>query len=69
MCDCIKTINEKLVPQNARLSLIICFGGDISEYPSIPLEKIDKSKRDKIPTNFIPTFCPFCGEKYAKEAP
>lgn len=68
MCDCIATINEKLRPQNARLSLTLTFGGDVTAYPHIPLEKLDKSKRGKAPTAFIPSYCPFCGEKYQKES-
>jgi len=68
MCECITDINQKLAPQNARLSLTITFmGPGLSEYPHIAIEKIDRSKRGKIPTCFIPTFCPFCGEKYTQE--
>ena len=69
MCDCITQMGAMLAPRNTRLSLgfsISTKTGAIHEYPVIMSEKIDKRSRAK-QVQPIPTFCPFCGEKYRKD--
>lgn len=68
-CDCIEQVQEQLAESNARLlieSLIRTKTGEIrSSPPSLRLEKIDSSKRKRLPTLFC-SHCPFCGKKYPK---
>ena len=67
MCDCMEKMNAKLAALNGRLSETFGFphdGGTSVTYPTIQVEKLNK--RGKSPPLAIPTFCPFCGEKYCE---
>jgi len=66
MCDCITRINELLAPRNGRLILTFTLTDGLSDFPTIEIEKI--APRGKKPPRVMPTFCPFCGEKYATES-
>jgi hypothetical protein len=66
MCDCITTMDDKLKDHNTRISvgfLLDRLSGGMSLRPIIATEKIDKKARIKM-VEPIPTYCPFCGEKY-----
>lgn len=65
MCDCIKSMNEKLAVMNGRLTITFGFPHDAGlsqAYPTIEVEKI--KPRGQRPPIALPTYCPFCGEKY-----
>lgn len=69
MCDCRKAVNKRLAFSNAKIAegLTFSVGGPKTEIalapPMIVLERIDSSKRAKLP-NLLATCCPFCGERY-----
>ena len=62
MCDCITDVNRLLAEHNGRL---VCTYNLTSgrDYPKLEVEKADRKNRKKPPL-MIPTFCPFCGERY-----
>lgn len=68
MCDCIKTINDQLAPEHMLNCTLDFKGGDGT--PIIGLIRKDKwvleTRRGKR-SAFLASFCPFCGEKYAKD--
>jgi hypothetical protein len=69
MCDCITEMNTMLKPHNTRISVGIAFNtkaGTSRAYPVIDTEKIDKQDRKRKAVQPIPTYCPFCGERYVK---
>ena len=63
MCDCIKTVDEKLneAGHNTRIKLPLMIGGG-AERPMVETEKADRDVRKK-PISVFATFCPFCGDK------
>lgn len=69
MCDCQKAVDEQLAGSNARIAFGLLFGNaTIDRSPAmIVLEKVDEKKRGKLPT-LLATCCPFCGERYRKDA-
>lgn len=64
-CNCIEEMDRKLEPHNTKLGVTFGFGRDGSCYtlPHINTEKMVKRTRVG-PALAIPTFCPFCGERY-----
>lgn len=64
MCNCMTDIDNMLKEHNGRLCATIALAGNMPVYPTIMVEKI--VPRGKKPPAVVPTFCPFCGEKYAK---
>lgn len=69
MCGCLKRLNEALKDRNTKLSVSFCLSRDLSEADTtlmIQTEKIDRHSRVKA-ISVIPTFCPFCGEKYPRK--
>jgi hypothetical protein len=62
MCGCIQHIDELLKPHNTRLGLTLMFVGD--PLPSIVTEQLEKGRGKPRAKAMIPSFCPFCGEKY-----
>ncbi len=65
MCDCIKLTNEKLAMMDVELDTgfrIDMKAGKTYDFVRIPTVRCDGNKRKKT-MSFIPTFCPFCGEK------
>lgn len=69
MCDCMTKVNESLATRNTRLASGFMLTKDLGGMDCLPLlavEKVDKRVR-KRPTSVIPTYCPFCGEKYPRE--
>lgn len=66
MCTCIRDMDAMLQPLNGRLGVTFSFtrdGQGSSTRPTIVVEKIDTRSRVKPPLA-LPTFCPFCGERY-----
>jgi hypothetical protein len=67
MCDCITKLDEHLAAHNSRLQVsFLNEGGHLVERPHIGTEKINK--RDRRSMGAVPSFCPFCGERYGSEA-
>lgn len=69
MCDCIDTVNKKLIEagKNTRISASIFLSFDGSEPPrkvNITTEKADKDNRKK-PISLFASYCPFCGTAYS----
>jgi hypothetical protein len=65
MCKCIEEIDKKLLEagKNTRIGTTWNFMTGV-EYAAIRTEKVDPKNRLK-PSLAIPTFCPWCGERYA----
>lgn len=63
-CDCIDMINAELAKRNGELGLSFTLSGEV--FPTLVVSKKDKKNRTRPPL-VAPTFCPFCGSKYAKE--
>jgi hypothetical protein len=65
MCNCIELIDRKLLDagHNTRISTTLNFMTGV-EYAAIKTEKVDDKIRKK-PIAAIPTFCPWCAERYA----
>lgn len=64
-CDCIEKIDAKLAEHNSKLELGFTFGTEDHPgyaFPALRTDKINKRSRDKM--GAIPTYCPFCGNKY-----
>lgn len=61
MCDCIAKMNERLREHNGVLVTTL-FG---TPKAVIGTEKLDSKKRQRPPVT-IASFCPYCGEEYAK---
>ena len=62
-CDCIETMQAMLEPENARLALTIQWTSGRA-FPTIQTEKI-APRGKKLPI-VVPSYCPFCGVKYAE---
>ena len=62
MCNCIDLTQEALIKHNQRLPLMLSLVGGPSK-PYMQAEVI-KPKRGERPMQLIPSYCPFCGEKY-----
>jgi hypothetical protein len=67
-CECLKQMDAKLADHNTKLQVTFGFGRDGSTWllPLLGTEKIEKRNR-KGPALAIPTFCPFCGDRYEAE--
>lgn len=63
MCDCINLVNEKLKDRNLKLSSTFSFSG--LERVALVTTTLDP-QRKKGPALMLPTYCPFCGERYEK---
>ena len=65
-CECIDQMNAKLREHNTEIEETLCFprdGSPIFTLPMIGTKKIESRVR-KGPALAIPSFCPFCGERY-----
>ena len=64
MCECVKTINEKLKPLNGRLAYGFTINCELSkmEVSDIIIETEKINSRGKKPPIVLASFCPFCGE-------
>ena len=70
-CNCIEEVNknleEKWPGKNTQLDIPISLNINKGELRAqtviIKTKKLDNSKRQK-PVTIVPSFCPFCGEKY-----
>lgn len=67
-CNCIAEMDAKLRDHNTRLCVTFGFPRDGSPAytrPTIQTEKIETRNRKSVIA--LPTFCPFCGERYEPE--
>lgn len=64
MCDCIETANRHLADFNTRIELPLWTASG-ARTPFVQTMKIDEKKRGK-PKMIFASYCPFCGERYAK---
>lgn len=62
MCDCIAETNKLLAEHNGTLVTTL-FGNP--QRCTVGTDKADSKKRGRAPF-MLASFCPFCGEKYAK---
>jgi hypothetical protein len=72
ICDCIKSVNEKLADMNLALDVSIMFSEDMrvaTDSLTISTHWKDPTKkpRGKKPTTIMVTYCPFCGVKATKD--
>ena len=67
-CNCISEMDARLAEHNTKLQVTLGFGRDGSTWllPHLGTEKIERRQR-KGPALAIPTFCPFCGERYSPD--
>lgn len=68
MCDCMTDVDSSLKDRNTRLSASFCLTKDLGGMDVLPIiktEKLDMGSRTK-PVTIVPTYCPFCGEKYKR---
>lgn len=61
-CNCISEVNAKLSESNGELLMTFW---PVSR-PLLETQKLDTKKRVRPPL-VVPTFCPFCGEKYPEK--
>lgn len=69
MCDCVAQVNEMLAKEKTcidQISLINFKTGNVRQSMHIATAKTERG-RHKAKT-LLPTFCPFCGEKIAKDS-
>ncbi|MGN7832630.1 hypothetical protein ACTJI2_13570 [Pseudoxanthomonas sp. 22568] len=68
-CDCLKTVDQRMLDagHNCAIARSYVFDGPkTGVYPTITTKLIEKKRGEK-PLALIPTFCPFCGKRYADE--
>ena len=66
-CNCIQEMDKKLGAHNTRLCVTFGFPRDGSPSytrPALMVEKINTRNREKVLA--IPSYCPFCGERYER---
>jgi hypothetical protein len=68
MCECVTRIDQLLKPHNTKLALTITFGAKCEAYPTIQTEQVEKGRGKAKAQAMLPTFCPFCGDKYEAAA-
>ena len=61
-CNCIVEIQDLLAEHNTELVLLMRLNGEV--YPSIETKKINP-RTSRRPKPVIPSYCAFCGKKYA----
>jgi hypothetical protein len=64
MCNCIALTDKALEPMNALVDVNLSLSGGPTTV-SIRTSLIEK-RRGARPPVLIPSFCPFCGERYPK---
>lgn len=70
-CNCVAEFNAKLREHNTRIVETIGIphdGRPMFTRPTIRTEKVESRKRVG-PAIAVPTFCPFCGNRYEPEPP
>lgn len=68
-CKCTAEMDAKLAGHNTRIAVTFGFprdGGPSYMRPLIETQKIETRKRGG-PAIALPTFCPFCGNRYEPE--
>jgi hypothetical protein len=65
-CNCVETVNEKLATRNTRLTQAMMFGDCDHEGLMVETEQVETGRGKPKAVAMFLTYCPFCGEKYAK---
>lgn len=65
MCDCIETVNKELSDRNTRLEQALMFGASTNPGLMLRTEQLEKGRGKNKAVTIFPSYCPFCGEKYA----
>lgn len=68
MCNCATEINAELAQRNGRLVNGFSLGKGEMEFFPVMIEVEKMNTRGKKPPRVLASFCPFCGEKYRKDA-
>jgi hypothetical protein len=72
MCNCIELTNDALKEKGLKLSLLFIMPhdnpGGMNAVIPVQTMKINPHDRQARPASFIPTYCPFCGEKMEAES-
>jgi len=69
-CECIEETNKLLAEHNTELGFHFLMNretGGVNQTVRLVTNIIEK-KRGARPLAIVPTFCPFCGQRYAPEA-
>lgn len=62
ICDCASKMNKELEKKNGQLDMAVFIMKGIA-LPQIATLKVNTKLREKPPL-VVPTYCPFCGQKY-----
>jgi hypothetical protein len=71
MCECVAKVNEQLTEKNLTLrevSLINMTMGKVRQSLVLPVERLRSDEPRSKTKHIIPSYCPFCGERYQREA-
>lgn len=67
-CGCIADFNQRLKAHNTRIVSALCNPeGEWVERPVVASERIETGRGKMKAATIVPTFCPFCGTRYAPE--
>lgn len=65
MCECVFKADERFRTRNTELVLSFNLMDERLTRPILQTRKVEPRKRESI--TVLPTYCPFCGERYEPE--